>query len=590
MIKLLPSLRAILIGVAYFLCAAASVRFTRFDGGVAFIWVANALLIVELSLHRPKRWPATLLCSALASAAATIIFGLGVVAAPAVTLAVMLEAAAAAWLLRRWRGGRLDLGSMEGFVVFAAVAGLIAPLAGAIGGAAAIALATGSPFWNNALHWYVGHALGNILFAPILVLIMTGDLQREFGRLRKGRRVEALALSLTVIIVSAGVFAQEVFPVLFLPLLPMMLAAFRFGRIGSAVSIVLLALVGGALTLAGHGPVQMIQASVGMKVLFFQSFIVFTAFLTLPVAAVLQQSAGLFRALRESESRYRLLADRSSDVIVNLDRGGRIRYISPSVAELSGHDPALLIGTHASQLVLDEDREALADTQRRALADPGTTIILEYRGLTAAGATIWCETHTRGVTDEQDRVIGSVSQIRDITHHKRVAAALARAAQTDPLTGLPNRRAFDAVLDRRIDEVRNGQGTGCCAILDLDYFKQVNDRHGHEAGDRVLRRFADVATASLRDGDVIARLGGEEFGMLLWGADLGEALSVCERLRRDVEDLRIATDTGDTIGFTLSGGLVPITAGRTRHDLLRRADAALYRAKHAGRNRLVAAG
>ena len=578
--------RAILVGLAFFLAAAASIRFTRFDGGVAFIWVANALLIVELSLRRPADWPAPLLFSALASAAATTLFGIGIAAAPGITLAMMLEAAGAAWLLQRLRGGRLDLGSMEGFVVFAVAAGLVAPAAGAFGGAAIVSMFTTTAFWSNWLHWYLGHALGNILLAPILVLILTGDLLREFRRLRARRRIEAGGLCLAMVLTSAVVFAQSVLPLLFLPLWPMMIAAFRFGRIGSAVSIVLLALVGGALTMADSGPVQLIHASSGGKALFFQFYLVVTAFMTLPVAAVLQQSATLFRALRESEARYRLIADGSSDVIINLDRSGRIRYVSPSITDLSGYDPATLIGSDAAGLVLAEDRADLEAVQRRALADPGATFILEYRSITAGGATIWCETHTRGVTDDQGRVIGSVSQIRDITHHKIVEAELSLAAKTDTLTGIGNRRAFDEMLDQRIDDVSAGRGVGCCAILDLDFFKRVNDVHGHDAGDRVLRAFADVAAATIREGDLIARLGGEEFGVILWGADLAEARSVCERLRREVEDLSIATRAGATIGVTFSGGIARIASG-LRDDIVRRADEALYRAKHSGRNRLA---
>jgi diguanylate cyclase (GGDEF)-like protein len=104
----------------------------------------------------------------------------------------------------------------------------------------------------------------------------------------------------------------------------------------------------------------------------------------------------------------------------------------------------------------------------------------------------------------------------------------------------------------------------------------------------VLRTFADVAAASIREDDLIARLGGEEFGLILWSADLSEAHAVCERLRREIEDLSIATRAGSAIGVTFSGGLAQIVDG-TRDEIVRQADEALYRAKNSGRNRLVAA-
>lgn len=180
--------------------------------------------------------------------------------------------------------------------------------------------------------------------------------------------------------------------------------------------------------------------------------------------------------------------------------------------------------------------------------------------------------------------------VRDISRHKSVEAALSRAAQTDPLTGVVNRRAFDAVLDQRLADVAAGRGTGVCAVLDLDFFKLVNDRHGHAAGDKVLCVFADVVRRSLRAGDLVSRLGGEEFAIILWDTDLREALAICERLRREVADLSVATGFGDTVHFTFSGGLARIGGGQSRQHVLREADEALYRAKHAGRNRLELAG
>lgn len=580
--------RTILIGLAYLLAAAASVRFSRFDGGVAFIWAASALLIVDLTLRPVRCWPATLALCAVGSTAATAIFGLGLAVAPVIALIMIAEATGAAWLLGKVRTRRVELGSLEGFMIFAAIAGVAAPAIGAIGGGAIVAAATGTPFWTNWLHWFAGHALGNIILGPILVLILSGELRTGLNTLTSARRIEALALLATLGAIDVAVFAQNGLPILFLPMLPMMIAAFRFGRVGSAVAIVLLALIGATMTLNGSGPMQLMHMSSGIKALFFQFYLVVAAFMALPVAAVLQQQAELVRALRESEARYRLLMEGSSDLVLNVDPAGHIRYASQSVAELTGRTADALIDVDAADLILDDDRRVVADSHRRALDDPGASFVVEFRALTTTGEAIWCESHTRGVTDDEGRAIGVVSQVRTIAHHKTKAAELSRAARTDALTGLVNRRAFDEMLDRRIEDVREGRGRGCCAVLDLDFFKQVNDRHGHDAGDRVLRVFAKVAAAAIRDGDLIARLGGEEFGLILWGADLAEAHRVCERLRREIADLSVATDAGGQVAFTFSGGIARI-GSEPREAIMIEADAALYRAKHAGRNRLVSA-
>jgi diguanylate cyclase (GGDEF)-like protein/PAS domain S-box-containing protein len=585
--RYLPS-RTILIALAYFVAAAASVRFTRFDGGVALIWTANALLIVDLTMRPARFWPATLALCAIGSAAATSIFGLGLAAGLGIALMMVAEAAGAAWLLGNARTRRVELRSLEGFIFFAAIAGVAAPAVGAIGGGAIVAMVTGTSFWTSWLHWFAGHALGNIIVGPILALILNGEFRTGLAHLTKARQIEALALLAVTGAIDVAVFEQSGLPILFLPMLPMMIAAFRFGRFGSAVAIVMLALVGGVMTLNGTGPVQLIQTTSGLKALFFQFYLVIAAFMTLPVAAVLQQRAELFRALRESEARYRLLMEGSSDLVLNVDPWGRVRYASQSVSELTGRPADTLIDALATDLILSDDRDLVIDTHRRALGDPGESFTVEFRALTAAGEAIWCESHTRGVIDHEGRAIGVVSQVRTIAHHKMTVAELSRAARTDALTGLANRRVFDEMLDRRIEDVRAGRGAGCCAIFDLDFFKHVNDVHGHDAGDRVLRAFAKIAAAAIRDGDLIARLGGEEFGLILWGPDLAEAHRICDRLRREVADLSVATDAGEHVAFTFSGGIVRIGTG-TRAEIVIAADAALYRAKHAGRNRLVAA-
>jgi diguanylate cyclase (GGDEF)-like protein len=147
---------------------------------------------------------------------------------------------------------------------------------------------------------------------------------------------------------------------------------------------------------------------------------------------------------------------------------------------------------------------------------------------------------------------------------------LERTAGTDPLTGLPNRRGWDIELERVVDE----EAPFSIAILDLDHFKRYNDTHGHLAGDRLLRATTAIWRDQLRDGDTLARLGGEEFGLLLRGCDIPTAREVVDRLRA-------ATDGGQTC----SAGLAVRSPGESGTDVVRRADRALYDAKGAGRDR-----
>lgn len=171
---------------------------------------------------------------------------------------------------------------------------------------------------------------------------------------------------------------------------------------------------------------------------------------------------------------------------------------------------------------------------------------------------------------------------------KALRRELRRLSRTDYLTGLPNRRHFEDTLTTELARCRRYGGTCTLAILDVDRFKQYNDRHGHLAGDEVLRAIGRLLVSELRAGDVAARYGGEEFAVVMVSTSKRSALRVLERLRSAVERLGSEGGAG---GPTISGGVAawPDDADQPS-DLVRAADAALYRAKHAGRNRVCAAG
>jgi diguanylate cyclase (GGDEF)-like protein len=158
------------------------------------------------------------------------------------------------------------------------------------------------------------------------------------------------------------------------------------------------------------------------------------------------------------------------------------------------------------------------------------------------------------------------------------------AAETDSLTGAVTRRAFAAAAEHRL----KGSAPAALIVFDLDHFKRVNDTYGHAAGDAVLAGFAEVARVLLPPGAVLVRLGGEEFACLAEGLDGPDAARVAERVRGCIA----ATRSGSLPGLapTVSVGVATTEDGRDLDGLMRRADAALYRAKNAGRNRVECAG
>ncbi len=173
----------------------------------------------------------------------------------------------------------------------------------------------------------------------------------------------------------------------------------------------------------------------------------------------------------------------------------------------------------------------------------------------------------------QDTLRGMMRQLEDLV-------------ATDELTGLFNRRHFLRLASRELNTLRPGVAHGL-ALIDLDHFKRINDLHGHAAGDQVLQAFAAVATACLREGDVLARYGGEEFVMLLPACDPQRLTACCERLRLAFTEVELI---GLQVGaLSLSAGMTMLDMGDDLDNALQRADQALYRAKRDGRNRCAAA-
>jgi diguanylate cyclase len=156
-------------------------------------------------------------------------------------------------------------------------------------------------------------------------------------------------------------------------------------------------------------------------------------------------------------------------------------------------------------------------------------------------------------------------------------------ARTDTLTGLPNRRALDEELSRRLAEWQRHERAFSLMMIDIDHFKRFNDTHGHQAGDAVLQQVGACLRRSMRESDVVARFGGEELTVVLPGTSAEEARQACERARRAIRKTPFVHD-GQRLSVTVSVGGAECLSGESVGGLLHRADDALYAAKHAGRD------
>jgi diguanylate cyclase len=196
-----------------------------------------------------------------------------------------------------------------------------------------------------------------------------------------------------------------------------------------------------------------------------------------------------------------------------------------------------------------------------------------------------------GAMDEREKAWAR--RLGEISAHARVLEGRLEVAEregaVDPLTRLANRRAFDAQLTDALHAVASEREHSVLVLFDIDHFKRLNDGYGHVIGDAVLKTFAHVLSLSFpRQRDCVARFGGEEFAVILRGSKAFDGLRLAERALGRVREIELKTD-GGTIGVTTSAGVAEFRPDDDQESILKRADAALYRAKQGGRDRAVLA-
>jgi diguanylate cyclase (GGDEF)-like protein/PAS domain S-box-containing protein len=294
------------------------------------------------------------------------------------------------------------------------------------------------------------------------------------------------------------------------------------------------------------------------------------------------------RLLFGSERKFRALLESAPDAIVIVDWHGHVNLINAQAEELFGYLRGEIVGQSASDLLPERVRVAYRDHQRAYLRDP-TTISLggnhELMGRREDGSEFPIEVSLSPV--ETDLGLLVLSTIRDITERKHADEQLRYLADHDGLTGLINRRKFEEHLDREIATAVRYDLTGALLLLDIDSLKDVNDTLGHACGDDLIRGVAALLKDRLRDTDVIARFGGDEFAVLLPHIDAGASRELALTLLATLRDHQLVL-ADQRVRLTASIGVADFGQGQvSSSDVLLAADVALYEAKHAGRDRVA---
>jgi diguanylate cyclase (GGDEF)-like protein/PAS domain S-box-containing protein len=291
-------------------------------------------------------------------------------------------------------------------------------------------------------------------------------------------------------------------------------------------------------------------------------------------------------ALATSEARFRATFEQAAIGIAHTSLDGRYLAVNRKFCDMLGYTRDELVGSPSTSVTHpeDQDNEGLF---RERLMSGIPSLTAEKRYVCKDGRVIWGNRTVSLVTDHAGEPLYFLRVVEDITDRKRLQADLLEMATTDALTGLPNRRTFMSRLEEEFARVlRFGAHQVAVLMLDLDYFKRINDTHGHAAGDEVLRQVAMLIRDETRRVDLCSRLGGEEFAILLAGATLVAARDFAERLRSKIAAAAVIHD-GKAIAVTASIGIAAMKTSDDAADAaLLRADGALYHAKDFGRNQV----
>ncbi len=474
-----PSLQRtglLIIGLTlgYLATALGGLAISRQAGNIATLWPPNGMLVAALLLSPRQRWMDILVAGAIGSVSANLFNGSSAIAASSITLANLVEAMIAATIIRRETGRRVLFQHSSDVMVLILASVTAALIAGALSATSA-ALLAGAPFVTIFIKWVAGDVLGLLVVMPIAVI--AHDLLTRGPDLMMARssRLEAALILTGVLVVSVAVFSPDVPPVQFLVMPTVLLASFRLGPLGAALSTVIVAVVGSIGTVLAASAGASTPDEVTLRVFNFQLNLAVLFLTALPIGSAMAQRAQLERDLTDAKER----------------------------------------------------------------AD----------------------------------------------HY---ATEMASLVNVDDLTGLATRRCFLEQLDQMAATARRVGHPLTLAMIDIDHFKPINDQYGHAVGDAVLMAIGAACRSAVRSADVIGRLGGEEFAMLMPLTDQETAFRIVDRLREAVAAIAIPTSDGRTVSVTISVGMAMFVDQQIDR-LLLDADRALYSAKETGRNRVVLA-
>ncbi|NII74797.1 diguanylate cyclase (GGDEF)-like protein/PAS domain S-box-containing protein [Dyella sp. SG562] len=689
--------------VAVLAATAYSLLLTRHTGSNVTMWIADGVVVGALLRVSDERWPRYLAAAFAGYFTGKMLLGDPLISSTLLGLVNGVEVMIVARGVRRGFPRIQDDTPFLRLGQTAMLSTLAASLVSALLAAFVLYATANTDFWTTFDWWFRSHLLGMVIVATLTLVVLVQG-WRMLGR--RGHRLVLLRDLLLLGATTVFVFAQSRYPLLFVVFAPLLYVVIRHRFPGLVIGVAVVTLTANIAIAMGGGPLGLIpNASAVERSLLGQFFLGMVCLVAVPIALAQADRRRLARRVRDSEVRYRLLADYASDLVMRIARDGSRRYVSPSIKDLLGWEvgefmlprPDLIHPDDRERV--DEAMEQLWATERMSLTryrlrhKKGYYVWIEalvrvmpspehagemeliYTGrditesIVAEQALADSETRLRRITDkvpalithigideryifvsgyareitglEPEAMVGrSVRETRgaalyslmkphiaavlqgrettfeyeferdgryfylqatylpatsvtgenigfyalttDVTRIKLAEQKLSFLAHYDTLTNLANRRYFTECAHAALERAAVTRAPMLLMLIDVDYFKQINDGHGHASGDAVLREVARRLKASVRKSDLVARLGGDEFVIL---CDDVDATYAAESLAGKVIASMAAPISLDAarLKVTLSVGAALCRDIASLDELVQRADEALYEAKEAGR-------
>jgi diguanylate cyclase (GGDEF)-like protein/PAS domain S-box-containing protein len=518
--------------------------------------------------------------------------------APGVALAFALartaEASAGGWLLRRWCGAQFDPSRLPHLIALTITSAAAAALAAL--GAAGTVTAFGEPFTASWLSSWASSSLGALLIVPLAVSARDALVSWSAREVRWQSLVEVALVTMCLMVVAEIVFGSrlrgiQLFPgVVFLCLL---WAALRCGFVVVSALLVALSFVVVQRTTLGRGPLALVAQSPDQRIASSQLFLGVGTTSFLVLAALMRERRRTHAALQESEERLQLALNASNVALWDWDVPSRMVYLSDTWGQMLGSpQPAGKVSFDSLvELVHADDRPLVQAQLKAVLKGERQMYDVDHRVRTAAGTFAWIHSKGRVIArDSQGRAIRVAGTNDPIDDRKVAEQELYQRATRDAVTGLSNRSAFLDRLEQAVNRAQRSRSGIAVFYIDLDHFKEVNDRLGHAAGDELLTQFGMRVSTMVRRTDLFSRFGGDEFALLLEHAPAPDVLSIVAETVLSL--LESPFDIGEhklRVTASIGGAWRGPDAILSPSTLLQQADAAMYEAKRRGRNRYLIA-